>query len=441
MKGTQNTSNGSNGQKLGWEDALSSAKAGSAGRGPMKVAMVGIGGYGQIYASAILDFGAAAGIELVGVADPFPSACRRYEDIVGRGVPVFSSMEALFSKVAPELTVISTPIQLHSAQIVQAMSHGSHVLCEKPLCATVEQARRLLDAEVKYKRHAAVGYQWSYGAATQALKRDVISGVLGRPIRLKTLTLWPRNEQYYSRNRWAGRLCDEQGQFVYDSPVNNACAHFLHNMLYVLGRSPERSAMPVEVQAELYRAKRIPNHDLGCVKATMEDGAEILFIATHACNASYGPVFEYEFENAVVAYDETAAGEFVARFHDGRVKSYGRPPEANSPDKLWQTVTAIRSGTPSLCPLAAAVPQIVVNCAAQQAGEIVEVGEEYLCYSGEKGAREIWVRGADEGLMQCYREFKLPSEIGLEWAEPGGEVRISKDWSFKGQSDALAAAG
>ena len=66
----------------------------------------------------------------------------------------------------------------------------------------------------------------------------------GRPRRFSTLCCWPRDLAYYRRNTWAGRLRDpDTGGWVLDSPANNAMAHFLHNLLYLAGERPDRSAL------------------------------------------------------------------------------------------------------------------------------------------------------------------------------------------------------
>src|SRR5918992_777122 len=91
-------------------------------------------------------------------------------------------------------------------------------------------------------RQVSIGYQWSFCPAIQ---------------RLASMVLWPRDETYYLRNKWAGRLFTGQGHPVFDSPVNNACAHYLHNMFYVLGDRTDTSAVPARVTAELYRANSI----------------------------------------------------------------------------------------------------------------------------------------------------------------------------------------
>ena len=128
----------------------------------------------------------------------------------------------------------------------------------------------------------AIGYQWSFSPAIQRLKGDIAAGVFGAPKRLKTIVLWPRDETYYSRNRWAGKQRDEAGNPIFDSPVSNACAHYLHNMLYVLGDAVDRSAIPSRVSAELYRAHPIENYDTAALRCWTDRGVEILFIVSHA---------------------------------------------------------------------------------------------------------------------------------------------------------------
>ena len=128
----------------------------------------------------------------------------------------------------------------------------------------------------------AVGYQWSFSPAVQALKDDIRSGLFGAARKLKCLYLWPRDEGYYARNDWAGKRKDAEGAWVLDSPVQNAMAHDLHNMFYVLGKTRETSARPAEVEAELYRANAIENFDTAAARIRTEEGVEILFFVSHA---------------------------------------------------------------------------------------------------------------------------------------------------------------
>lgn len=407
---------------------------------PIDIALLGIGGYANIYVSALLDALPRAGVRLIGVADPMPSSCRHLPELNALGIPVFPTAEALFAATKPQLSVITTPIPFHHDHVLLALRHGSNVLVEKPLCATPEQARSMLAAAREADRHVAVGFQWSYGKAIQSLKTDIRNGVLGKPKRFRTLVLWPRDEHYYVRNAWAGRLNDAEGRPVNDSPVSNACAHFLHNMLYVLGDDASHTALPKTVRAELYRCKEIESHDTAAIRCTMRDGVELIFLASHGSRGFLGPVFEYEFENATVSYDEAGDTRFLARFNDGSTKNYGPPPGANEPAKLFATIDAIRAGKSSLCGVDAALPHLLTTAAAHlSAGDIFDFPPGMLCVDGEAPTRHTWVTGLDAVLTRCYREGKLPSDLGTPWASPGIDVTIAEDLTLRTRRPTPAA--
>ena len=272
----------------------------------VRIALAGIAGYGDSYLEALLNNPrtAWAGGRLVAVVDSAPQRCRRLDALAGRGIPVHESFDELFDATAPaggvDLMIICTPIHLHARQTCFALRRGASTLCEKPLAGTVEDALRMAECEraAGDGRFVAIGYQWSFSHAVQALKRDVLAGTLGRPVRLKTVCVFPRPVTYFRRNDWVGRIRTEGGEAVHDSPTNNATSHYLHNMLYLLGRTRETSAMPRTLQAELYRANDIENYDTTALRAELAGGAEVLFYTTQAVAGRVGPVCHFEFEHA-----------------------------------------------------------------------------------------------------------------------------------------------
>ncbi len=388
----------------------------------ISVALAGIGGYGHLYLSALLDAKGEQGFRIAGAVDPFPEKSSRLADIKARGIPIYASLEEFYAAAQADLAVIASPIHLHCAQTCLALSQGSHVLCEKPLGATFEQARRMKAARDRAGKVAAIGYQWSFAPATQALKRDIAAGAFGRPLRLRTLVLWPRDEKYYRRSRWAGARQDDKGNWILDSPVNNAASHYLHHALYVLGAQTDRSAWPLSVTAELYRAHPITNYDTAILRSRLENGAELLFAATHACRQRRGPIISYDFEKATVSYDYDAGRLFQARFKDGSVKDYGSP-DADTVRKLWETMEAARGGKPVVCGIEAAAAQTACMYAAQQSPpDIATFPSSLIQVEGEPGARKTWVQDLEAVLTRCCEEFKLPGELGVAWARPGREA-------------------
>jgi predicted dehydrogenase len=394
----------------------------------VSIALIGIGGYGNRYVGALLDAlaGERTDVKIAATADPNPSTCNRLAELQSRGVPLFASMDALYAEHRPDLVVISTPLHLHAIQTCFALSQGSHVLCEKPLCVTPEQGCDMLRARDKAQRHVAIGYQWSFSKAVTDLKADVRAGKLGRAKRLRTMVLWPRDEMYYSRNSWAGAKRDSRGNLVLDSPVNNACAHYLHNMLYVTGAAPDRSAHPQRLTAEVYRAHPIDNYDTAALRYVTTDGVEGLFLASHATAVRRGPILHYEFERATVEFVDRPDATVIARFVDGTVKDYGSPNDDRD-RKLWTAVDVARSADVRIpCGIEAAAPHMQCTWATQQSMPLITPFPEPLIHvAGPNGSRRTSVQGLDEVLEQCYEQWRLPSELGaVAWAKSGREIGV-----------------
>ena len=161
----------------------------------MKVLTVGAGGYAANYVRALLDKRDKR-LEFAGIVEPFFERCPLRDEVEAAKIPVYPDTDKFFAENSADIAVISTPPFLHSAQSEQALKNGAFVLCEKPAAPTVAEVMNMIAAEEKYGKKIAVGYQWSYSAAVKELKRDIISGKLGKAKNLKTVISWPRNRDY-----------------------------------------------------------------------------------------------------------------------------------------------------------------------------------------------------------------------------------------------------
>jgi len=232
---------------------------------------------------------------------------------------------------------------------------------------------------------------------------------------------------YYKRNRWAGRIKSDNGEWVLDSPANNAMAHYLHNALYVLGDKAETSAQPISVQAELYRANPIENYDTAFLRVRTDQDAEILFYGSHAVPENMNPAFYYEFEQATVEYSTNNGNNIIAHFKDGSNINYGDP---NAPGeewkKLWQTVESIQTGKPVLCGIKAATAQTLCINGAQESAETIAIPREYIRVDKLGKADSLtWVVGMQEAILESYNQGCLPSEIkAYPWSKAGKTVDL-----------------
>jgi len=385
---------------------------------PLSIALVGLGGYGNEYLRMLVADG-LEGTRLVAGVDPSPDSCKFLREFEQAGIPIFPDLDAFYGEMSADLVIVSTPIHHHAPMTCRALAGGSHVLCEKPLAATMQDAQAMRDAEQQSQRQVAVGYQWSFSPAIIRLKRDILAGRFGKAVRLKTIALWPRNASYYARARWAGKI--KMGdRWVMDSPVSNATAHYLHNMLYLLGPEEHLSAVPATITAETYRAKPIENYDTAMLRCITEREEEILFYTTHSSCTSVGPISLFEFELATVSYSRGDGAAVVAHFADGTTESYGEPDDTPS-SKLVLTAEAIRNRTRSRCGIEAASSHLSVVNAIQKTHDEIPVFSESLIQTVEVGETDslVCVKGLDEVMLQCYDVGLLPSEIDGIGVVPG----------------------
>ena len=396
---------------------------------PVSIVLAGIGGMGAVYLKALLDYEARGECRLAGTVDPNPERCPDLDKILELKIPVFQTLDDFYGRQEADLAIISSPIQFHCEQTCLALERGSFVLCEKPPAGTVQEVRRMTAARDSARKWVAIGYQWSFSDAIQGLKKDILGGAFGRPRRLRCLYLWPRDEAYYQRNDWAGNKRDPRGGWILDSPANNAMAHDLHNMFYVLGGTRETSALPVQVQAELYRANAIENFDTVALRCLTENGVEVLFYASHAADLDTGPVFSYEFEKGAVSVRgrDTAVR---ADFWNGESFVYGFP-DAEPMKKLRDVIDYVRTGRTPACGLEAALGQtLCLNGAQDSMPQITEFPGDMLAVRGEPGRRFTSVAGLADTLKECFESSLLPSEMTVPWSRTGEVIDIARYGDF-----------
>ncbi len=366
---------------------------------PTRILFSAISGYGFYYLKTLFDEIPEDQAIICGVIDPQPEMSGYFADIVSRGVPIYPDMESFFlDGNEADLTVIASPLQYHVPQSITAMKNGSNVLVDKPVGVTSGELKRLVAVRNQTGKWVEVGYQWSFSEAIQNLKKDILKGIFGKPVRMKTICLWPRPFAYFNRNNWAGKIWADDGNLVLDSIANNACAHFLHNMFFLTGQEMDLSSVPVTVTGERWRGYDIQNFDTVVCRAMTDNGVEILFYASHVTGNLVNPAFQFEFENATVILDENSDG-IVATMNDGIIKKYGHPDADHQFKKLFKAIEAGKVSAPVICPPEAALSQtLCINALHELPNEIQTFPARFMVI--EKDRR--WVRGLGEAMQAAY---------------------------------------
>ena len=92
---------------------------------------------------------------------------------------VYKDYKELLADKAVDVVYVLTPNMLHAPMVVDAFAAGKHVMCEKPMAATTEDAERMMEAWKKSGKQFTVGYQNRFRPEVQALYKAVKAGELG----------------------------------------------------------------------------------------------------------------------------------------------------------------------------------------------------------------------------------------------------------------------
>lgn len=392
----------------------------------ISVLMVGTSGYGGIYLTELLHSPRAERFQIVGAVDPYAAQSKFAAELRERGIPVYDTLEQFYARHEAELAIIVTPTYLHAQMTVYCMEHGSHVLCEKPICASPEDAQTMIAARERTGRKLAIGFQWSHSEGILALKKDILNGVYGKVRQFRSIVYYPRDLSYYHRSTgWAGKRKTASGQWLLDSVASNATAHFLHNMLFLTGPQMDRSAEPAAIEAEVYKANPIEMFDTCAMRVHTGSGAELLFYATHAVpmDQTRWADFDMECELGRVTLRHTSEGEIMTgHLNDGSTIRYASP-GADDIRKLYCMADAIREDASLPCVAETALPHL--ECIWAMAQAIPETPEfAGGCIDFNEAAQQYTCRGLGEALDLCWKNGTLPYEEKLPWALQPHKIQL-----------------
>lgn len=192
----------------------------------IKAALVGTGGWGGTHVRNWMRLAKEGLVEFAGASDILPA---NLEGLRESGIPVFASDSEMYDAVKPDVVSIAAGIPVHLLLLKNALEHGVSVLLEKPAAATGDEVETMIfEKQMHPQNFALIAFQFLYAPETQKLKQLILSGKYGRIRSISVRGAVKRDDAYYGRNKWAGKICGSNGKMIYDSPLSNAFAHYLN---------------------------------------------------------------------------------------------------------------------------------------------------------------------------------------------------------------------
>jgi phthalate 4,5-cis-dihydrodiol dehydrogenase len=161
---------------------VASVVANGKGAATVRVGIIGLGGGAS---DMIPVFAQHPHIELTAAADIDQGQLEKFHrEFHGE---TYLSAEALCENPQVDVVYIATPNQFHTEQALLALKQGKHVLVEKPMTLTLEDADVMIQAAERHGRHLMVNVKHSFDPYIRKLREIVQSGELGR---LRMLHYW-----------------------------------------------------------------------------------------------------------------------------------------------------------------------------------------------------------------------------------------------------------
>ena len=148
---------------------------------------IGIIGTGSIAEAHLEKYLEMPDVEIVAGADLVEGKAEAFFKKYGvEGAKCFRNHEELIDAGLCDAVSICTYNATHAECAIYALSHGVHVLLEKPMCVTIEEAAAICKAEKESGKILTIGFQPRFDANMKMVKEIVQSGALGKVYYIQT---------------------------------------------------------------------------------------------------------------------------------------------------------------------------------------------------------------------------------------------------------------
>lgn len=121
-----------------------------------------------------------ADFEIAALADPTPGFRDRAATLTGSQPALYSDYRKMLAERSDlDAVVVVTPDSLHAQVTVDALGRGLHVLCEKPMATSIEDANRMIAAAKQSGKILQVGHQLRFRGITARMAELVQAGEIG----------------------------------------------------------------------------------------------------------------------------------------------------------------------------------------------------------------------------------------------------------------------
>ena len=231
----------------------------------LKVSLVGCGRISDRH-SELLGQKKIAGARLVSICDIVESKARGVGDRYS--VPWYTDMHEMMRTVPTDLVVILSESGNHAKHCLELAAYGKHIVVEKPMALTLEDADAMIRACDRAGIKLFVVKQNRFNVPVLKLRDSLERGRFGKLVLGTVRVRWCRLQSYYSQDIWRGTWAMDGGVLA------NQASHHIDLLEWMMGDVESVFAKAatalVEIEAEdtAVVVLKFANGALGIIEAT-----------------------------------------------------------------------------------------------------------------------------------------------------------------------------
>lgn len=195
----------------------------------MNYALIGCGRIATNHIKAVLN----NKLNLLAVCDVKPEAM---EALLGKygleqddTIHHYTDYKEMVEIEKPALVGIATESGNHAEIALYCIERGIHVIIEKPMAMSMNDADKIVEAAEKYNVKVCACHQNRFNNAIQATRKALEEGRFGRLSHGSIHVRWNRNKEYYDQASWRGTWAQDGGCMM------NQCIHGVDLLRWMMG--------------------------------------------------------------------------------------------------------------------------------------------------------------------------------------------------------------
>jgi nucleoside-diphosphate-sugar epimerase/predicted dehydrogenase len=218
----------------------------------MRVGMVGGGHIATIHGPAILK---QLDTEIVGIVDRDVTRAKVLANKL-KVHHVYQDARTMIDEQKPDLVHVLLPPQYHAEFAIMAMSHGCHVLVEKPMALTMADTEKMIEIATQHKVHLCVNHNLVFEKVVRQAIALASTGVIGEVVSVEACQTYDVRrtpaftEEGAEYSHWSYRMNGGPLQDLMPHPAS-LIMEFLHDIKEVQSIGQNRGVLPRGWQDEI----------------------------------------------------------------------------------------------------------------------------------------------------------------------------------------------